>query len=85
MKYKFKIKSLILFEKILNKPFKIETTEDLYVYFYCVRLVNDESYSASFEDFLAECDDNPELIQTFISQFAEHNKRQDGINNAGNM
>jgi hypothetical protein len=79
MKYRFKIKSLILFERITGKPFGIETTEDLYVYFWCVRKVNSETDSQSFDDFLNECDENPEMIRDFLTQFTEHNKRQESM------
>jgi hypothetical protein len=81
MEYKFKIKALILFEKITDKAFKIETTEDLYIYFYCVKMVNDEKYNQNFEEFLNDCDEHPELMQDFIVQFTEYNKRQQAVNN----
>jgi hypothetical protein len=74
--YKFKIRAIILFERVANKPFEIKTTEDLYLYFYCVRCVNIENYSQPFDSFLDECDDNPELLPEFLQQFNDHNKRQ---------
>jgi hypothetical protein len=66
MEYKFKIKALILFERIANKPFEIKTTEDVYLYFYCIRCVNMENYNQPFEEFLDECDENPELMSDFL-------------------
>jgi hypothetical protein len=77
--FKFKIKALILFERIANKPFEIKTTEDLYLYFYCVRCVNIDDYSQQFDDFLDECDDNPELLKEFVKQFEQHNQRQNNL------
>jgi hypothetical protein len=79
MNYKFKIKSLILFERIADKPFEIKTTEDLYLYFYCVLCVNEDNYSKDFDDFLSECDENPDLLADFLKQFEEHNKRQKNL------
>jgi hypothetical protein len=80
MKYKFKIKSMIVFERIKEKPFDIANTEDLYVYFYCVRMVNIDGYSQTFEEFLDECDENPDLLREFIKQMHEHNSRQMSLN-----
>jgi hypothetical protein len=82
MDYKFKIKALILFERIANKPFEIKTTEDVYLYFYCIRCVNVDNYSQPFEEFLDECDENPTMLSDFLKQFEEHNRRQ--VNQNGN-
>jgi hypothetical protein len=79
--YKFKIKAIILFERLMNKPFEIKTLEDIYVYFYCVRKVTDESDNETFEDLLDKCDADPLLIKDFLEQFAEHNKRQNALSN----
>jgi hypothetical protein len=76
MKYKFKIKALILFERIAKKAFEIKTTEDVYLYFYCIRCVNIDNYSQPFEDFLDECDEDAGMLANFMVQFEEHNKRQ---------
>jgi hypothetical protein len=76
MKYKFKIKAMILFERIANKAFELKSTIDLYLYFYCIRMVNMDNYTQDFESFLDECDENPELLTDFLAQFEAHNKRQ---------
>jgi hypothetical protein len=78
-KYKFKIKALILFERIAEKPFEIKSTEDLYLYFYCVVYSNVDNYSKDFDAFLDECDENPELFTEFVRQFEEHNRRQNSL------
>jgi len=81
MDYKFKIKAIIIFERIADKPFEIKTLEDLYLYFYCVRMVNIENYTDSFEQFLDWCDENPDEITNFTEQFSKYNKRQDNMTN----
>jgi hypothetical protein len=77
--YKLKIKALILFERVTGKPFEINTTEDLYVYFYCVRCVNIDNYDVDFDKFLDECDDNPDMFTDFCNQLEKHNNCQSNL------
>ncbi|MDR2066147.1 MAG: hypothetical protein LBP85_10635 [Prevotellaceae bacterium] len=65
-KERITLKAVFLFERITGKP-EIETAEDLYIFFYCIRATNGD-YSASFSDFLAECEEKPELLADFIEQ-----------------
>jgi hypothetical protein len=76
MEYKFKIKAVILWERIAGKPFAIENTEDLYLYLYAVKCVTDDNYSQSFDELLDECDKDASIIQDFLKQLENHNKRQ---------
>jgi hypothetical protein len=77
--YKFKIKAMILFERIADKPFDIKTNEDLYLYFYCIKLVNDDNYETKFEDFLEWCDNNTNEVKSFLKQLEKHNSRQNDL------
>lgn len=79
MNFKFKIKSIILWERITGRPFSITNTEDIYIYFFCVLCTNEENYSKDFDEFLTECDENPEMMADFIHQLEEHNKRQKNL------
>jgi hypothetical protein len=81
--YKFKIRAIILFEKKAGKAwFKMESLTDSYLWFYCVYLVNDASYSKSFEEFCDECDENPELFKDFSRQMEEWSQRQANLSDS---
>jgi hypothetical protein len=41
--------------------------------------VNEDNYSKDFDDFLSECDENPDLLADFLKQFEEHNNRQKNL------
>jgi hypothetical protein len=79
MEYKFKIKAVIIFERITEKAFSISTNEDLYTYFYAIRMANIDKYNETFEEFLDWCDNNPDELNDFVKQMEQHNKRQSNL------
>jgi hypothetical protein len=78
-KYQFKIKAIILWERISGKPFALENTEDIYLYLYCVRVTMDANLSQTFDEMLDECDKNPEIMSEFLRDLNAHNKRQKSL------
>ena len=61
---KYTIRALFIFEQITNKPFKIETLLDNYIFFYSMILANnqDKAEIISWDDFLDALDNDPNLF-----------------------
>ena len=74
--YKIKqtLRSLFIFEQITNRPFKIETLLDNYVYFYSVILANNKDNVIEWDEFIDEIDENPSLLNEFTKMNEEQNK-----------
>lgn len=65
------IRAMFIFERLSNKPFKIETLLDWYVYYYSMILANNSDCELLFDEFINECDSNPSLImdiQDYLTQ-----------------
>lgn len=71
---KYTLRALFIYEQITGKAFKLETLTDQYLFSYSLILANVPDIDMSFDDFISECDMNPELlvyIQQFVSKEAE--------------
>jgi len=71
---KYTLRALFIYEQITGKAFKLETLTDQYLFSYSLILANIPDIEMSFDDFITECDLNPELItsmQQFIAKEAE--------------
>lgn len=65
------IRAMFIFEKIANKPFKIETLLDWYIFYYSMLLANNADCTLLFDEFINECDNDPSLtmqIQDYLTQ-----------------
>lgn len=65
------IRAMFIFEKIANKPFKIETLLDWYIFYYSMIIANNADCTLLFDEFINECDSNPSLImdiQDYLTQ-----------------
>ena len=73
-KVKYTIRAMFVFEKITNKPFKIDTLMDWYIFFYSMILANNSDCLLTFDEFIDVCDEQPELIieiQKYINKEME--------------
>ncbi len=71
---KYTLRALFIYEQITGKSFKMQTITDEYIFIYCLILANVPDIEMSFEDFINECDTNPELVismQKFIAKEME--------------
>lgn len=77
--YKIKqtLRSLFIFEQITNRPFKIETLLDNYIYFYSVILANNKDNVIEWDEFIDAVDENPSLLNEFTKMNEEQNKFDD--------
>ena len=78
-KIKFSIRSIFIFEQLMDKLFELKTTTDFYVYYYSCLLAGKE-YQKTFDDFINDCDNNPEALNWFIDEFVKKNKVNEQFN-----
>lgn len=71
---KYSIRSLMLFENIMNKTFSIENTQDSIVFFYCVLIASDKTLKMTFDEFIDAIDEEPEIINAFAEWLSTSNK-----------
>ena len=71
---KYTLRALFIYEQITGKTFSLQTMTDEYIFIYCLLLANVPDIEMRFEDFINECDTNPELVismQQFIAKEME--------------
>lgn len=64
---KNKMRSLLVYEQITNKPFNPSTITDMMIYFYSVILACEPSIELTFSEFMDLIDDEPNLFDSFQS------------------
>lgn len=77
--YKFKIglRTLFMYERITQKPFKIESLLDNYVLFYSALLANNLDDCLSWDEFIDALDENPNLYTQIQEILNEEQKRNE--------
>lgn len=64
---KNKMRSLLIYEQITNKPFNPSTITDMMIYFYSVILACEPSIELTFTEFMDLIDEQPNLFDSFQS------------------
>lgn len=72
-KIKFSVRSLFIFEQLMDKVFELKTTSDLYAYYYACLLAG-KQYKKTFDEFIDDCDKNEDCITWFVAELEKHNK-----------
>jgi len=62
---KYSIRSLFVFEQLTGKVFKLETLTDTYIFFYSMLLSGNTDCTLSFDEFIDECESQPDLLSDF--------------------
>lgn len=62
---RYTLKNYFMFEELTNRPFVFGKLVDEILLFYSTLLANNEYFSLEFEEFIALCDDNPNLYNEF--------------------
>lgn len=78
---KYTIRALFIFEQITNKPFKIETLLDNYIFFYSIILASNKDKVLDWNDFIDELDTNPKLYEE-ITKVVQEQQKKDNIFNS---
>lgn len=81
---KYKFRSEILFEDVMERTFQGKTVQDWVMYFYCTVVANTSDGFAGYEEFLSWLDEKPETLYEFIDWYAEQQagivkKRQEQV------
>jgi hypothetical protein len=71
---------MFIFEELLNKSFELKTMMDFYVYYYSCLLAGKE-YDKTFDEFIEDCDNDPDAINWFISELTSSNKIKEQFDN----
>lgn len=71
---KYTIRALFIFEQITNKPFKIETLLDNYIFFYSMLLASNKDNVLQWDDFIDALDADRTLFQKLNDIVAENEK-----------
>ena len=74
---KYTIRTLFRFEQINKKPFKIETLQDNYVFFYCLLLANNKDNVIEWDDFIDALDKDPTLFSKMSEIIAKQQKKNE--------
>lgn len=82
-KVKYTIRALFLFEQITEKPFKLETLLDNYLFYYCMILANNKDNVLEWDTFINAIDDNPELLNE-LSEILAQQQQKDKLFNSSN-
>ena len=86
-KLKITLRAMLIFEKIMNRPFDSTKELDLLVYFYSTLVANNDNFVTeySFEQFVDALDEQPELLTEFTKVLINYgnlhsimNKENDG-------
>ena len=64
-KLRYSIRALFVFEQVTGYAFKMETLMETYIFFYSMLLSSNPDCPLTFDEFIDECDSNPELIVGF--------------------
>ncbi len=79
---KNKMRAMLIYESILNKPFSPSTATDMMVYLYSIILANVPDIELSFNDMLNEVDRDETILKDFYI-WLEKEKEKDSIFNDG--
>lgn len=77
-KVRYTLRALFIFEQITNKPFKIETLLDNYIFFYSIILASNKDKVLDWDEFIDELDRNPKLY-TEITNVINEQQKKDNI------
>jgi|WetSurMetagenome_2_1015567.scaffolds.fasta_scaffold257384_3 hypothetical protein len=80
---KYTLRALFIYEKITGKTFKMETSLDQYIFFYCLALANNPDKPLTFETFINACDNSPKIVADFQKLLMDELQQQAAFMNDG--
>lgn len=73
------IKSLLLYENIVEETFAPKNLQSVITYFYCVIIASSKDYSIQFDDVVEYIDENPDTLEDFSKWLVDVNTTTDKI------
>ena len=77
---KNKMRSLLIYEQITNKPFNPTTVTDMILYFYSVILACEPSIDLTFSELMDIIDENPSVYEQFNEWLLSESKKNSMFN-----
>lgn len=63
--FKYSLRSMFVWESIMDKPFEIKTLFDTYTFCYACIVSNPDNPTLDFNDFIDWCEKYPEVMEEF--------------------
>lgn len=80
---KYTIRALFIFEQITNRPFKITTLLDNYLFFYSMILANNAD-TLTWDEFIDALDNDKQLVNDLSKIVSDYQKKESVFNNGDN-
>ena len=81
VKVVYNLKGLFVYEEIAGHPYPGGKLSDTYLLLYAMILANNEDFALTFDEFIAECDENMGIYQAFVEVMDEQMKRMEAYSN----
>lgn len=81
---KYKLRIYFTFESITGYPFAFGKLVDEYLLFYSALLANNDGFKLEFDEFIDQCDKDPNLFVSFKEFFAKEMALQSQLLQSGN-
>lgn len=75
LKVVYNLKGLFVYEEIAGQPYMGGKLSETYLLLYAMLIANNEEFAMTFDEFIAECDENMEIYQAFVQVMNEKMKR----------
>lgn len=75
--FKYSIRSMFVWETIMEKPFEITTLMDTYVFCYACIVSNPDNPELDFNTFINACDEDPSIIEKFNKFMNDEMKKRE--------
>lgn len=80
---KYTIRALFIFEQITNRPFKITTLLDNYLFFYSMILANNAD-TLTWDEFIDALDNDKQLVNDLSKIVSDYQKKESVFDNGDN-
>lgn len=75
--FKYTLRAIFIFEKITDKPFKIETVMDNYLFYYSIILANNMDKPIEWDEFIDAIDNDPKIFEKLTKYVEKENRRDE--------
>lgn len=79
IKLKMSFMAFILYEEQTNKSFSPNNLSSMLRFFYCIVLASNKNLTITFDEFIDELDEHPQLLSDFSNWVIEQNNFQNQL------
>lgn len=73
---RYSLRSMFIWEHMMDKAFSIESLFDTYAFFYACILADESNPKLEFQELIDACDENPSLMTEFNDFMAEEMEKR---------